>query len=194
MINAKKPRGKRPAVQLFLRLREKGKILIEKLRKNEDAEKPRSDSEILREIGLSSFDLWKMRPYLIKFEAEISKGEFDRLEQDMFLPTAADYKALPFYQEDILGKAPKQKPKARKVSSRAGEVVPSPAAHSRPTPSTAPTPLAPKVAQIPISPILPTSTQLEPDVFAEFVKSQPTLDRAKIEASVSVMQPGNQPR
>jgi hypothetical protein len=123
MNTTKKTRGKRPAVQLFLKIREKGKILIGKLHANQSAEKPRSDSEILREVGLSSFDLWKMRPYLTKFEAEISKDEFDLVEQEMFSPTATDYKALAFYQTHILGKA-KQKPKARKVSSRVGEKAP----------------------------------------------------------------------
>jgi hypothetical protein len=131
MITTKKTRGKRPAVQLFLKIREKGKILIGKLHANQSAEKPRSDSEILREVGLSSFDLWKMRPYLTKFEAEISKDEFDLVEQEMFSPTATDYKALAFYQTHILGKA-KQKPKARKVSSRVGEKAP-PRLPARPT-------------------------------------------------------------
>jgi hypothetical protein len=150
---------------MFLVIRTHGAGILTALGKQED-----SLRSIARQFGLTHTLLARSLPVISKFEADIARADFEGIEKYLFEPVGRDYKLMPFYKK-LTGKPAVGKPSKR----RAGEGVVSPERHF--SAARFPTP-PPEVL-----PIAPNPDGSELDVFAEFVKAQPTLARAKFEAT-----------
>ena len=182
VITKRAPSHGKPAVQLYLHVKEHGRRILEL-----GSSAAYSERGLGLEVGLSHTTLRRVIAIINRFPTEIEQSNFAPIEDYLFKPLGENFRKMKFFRE--LSEPPPTPP-ARKPKSqtRAGEGVASPARYQPPIPNIAPTPPALKAPLIASDPGAGT----EPDVFADFVASQPTLARAKIEASARP--PGDQPK
>jgi hypothetical protein len=160
----------KPPIELYKVLKTHGRKIYELAASGQYSERA-----INRSLGISNTLLRRAIEVLNRFPVEIESGNFDPIETFLFSPIGQDFKSMPFYQS--LNAPGAEKP-ARQVRPRK-RVGGSPSLSLTATET-------PAVTKTSMSE-LPSGNA--PDVFDEFNRLQPTLARAKSEATAAPVVP-----